>query len=226
MVENSNGVRMKRLTEHTEAELLDLTDQQYKELVDLECSHEGIRLEPEVPVKPKTTAPVKDIVAWEIGSTIFATMEDATEVAALINSKKRMSTHYGSHYTNQYIEETKETKQVSEDRHYSQIELNKSEALIKKAEIEGEEYDKKLKEYKDVLETRTATIEKINTVIHTAKGKAHKIIELKRDYMRYLKLSDGQAQIAFNFLLDSRPDQREEIESLKTEIAVELITGK
>jgi len=215
---------MKRLDEYTNEELLNLDTDEYENLIDLECANAGVRLKVELPKKPVNKAEEKDLVAWHIPTFIVKTEADAMEIVNLINSKECQTESYTSNYKRHYLGKRKSPVKFEQIDHYSEVALFKAESLLVKYEAEKKEYDEKHQDYEKVSADRTKIINRVNDKVTAAKTHFRKIEELRRDYFRYLKLSDGQTQIAFNFLLDSRPTQREEIESLKTEIATELIT--
>ena len=48
---------IKRLEDYTEQELLDLTEEQTIELIDIECAFNGVRMLPELPAKPSSEKP-------------------------------------------------------------------------------------------------------------------------------------------------------------------------
>lgn len=214
---------MKSIDRWTEAELLEITEEDTQALIDYECAKAGIRLEPELPEEPESKIPEGDIVYYEIEDVRFTDKKQALRVLELINSCKRIKRNYGPGYQHYIFEDQKESVKFEQQTGYSKQMHEKIRVDRAIHEKEQADYKTLKDEYEKIMKERIKIVQKVKDAIFNVDANVRKLAALKNDYRRYLKLAEGDGKIAFNFLINSRPDEKEKIEKLKAEIATENI---
>ena len=63
----------------------------------------------------------------------------------------------------------------------------------------------------------------VQTKINDASSSKIRVNLLKKEYDRYVVLADGNRSVAWNFLVDSRPGEKDDLAKLKPIIAKEKI---
>jgi hypothetical protein len=217
---------MKRLSEYTKKELISLTPEQRHDLIDLECANEGVRLLPEKPIKPEKTGLEKDITYFELAGTVkFANRKEIITIVDTINKCELLESEYLMRYDydHRYLKKSDKYVSFEQCQGYSEETLLKIKDRKKQYDKDIEDYEKSKNEYSEILKKQIKISAKVDEKIREA-GREHELIKaLRREYNRYLQLSEGDRKIAFNFLLDGRSDQKELIEKLKHQIAMEVV---
>ena len=193
---------MKLLEDYTEEELVNITDEQYQYLLQLECANRGIDLiVPEYPKEPEVVKYKGDIVflqaTFNIKKEDKLLFEEAIQNVTLWDVFKYnddckvndsgLDYHEIDIYSPDYHEEVKEDKALSKRK------------LI--------EYKRKKAEYDRISKDRQGVINDINSAIYDAKDKHRYNESVKAYYNECIRLSDGNEGIAFGFLLKRFDDE-------------------
>lgn len=213
---------MKRLEEHSKAELLELTPEQINTLIDLECAHAGIRLLPELPEKPDLEPPEPDVVIFNVEGATFVNLEDAQKVADLMSSLPRCR-----YYTwdNEGVKDENNPIVVQREKAFSpghaSRTANQKEEIKRRQKI----YDDAKREFDKINNERKDIRESVHEALNVAQSERDRIDAYKREYDKYLGLANGDSEIAMNFLLKARNEETEFIEQLKTEISIDRMVN-
>ncbi len=199
---------IKRLEDCTDEDLLNMTEAQVEDLIDLECVHTGVRLLPEMPVKPDEAPPTEDFESFEIGDLQFVDRKDATLIVEIVAEMKRVETRYesGPSYSRVVTGSIKEEPTIQKKKQFSEQYLN--EVKVKKQRIEErkKEYDNLKQEYDDISEARGSIIDDVFNKIKKARQAGQRLIALRDESHRYLRLAMGDKEIAQRFMTDAFPD--------------------
>jgi hypothetical protein len=198
------GNIMKRYDELTNEELAKLSDSQISTLIDYECALEGIPLLPERPVAPESKNFNPDLTVYNVKGMYFPKKEDAIKVLSVLTDVERVSSKYTSGgYSGDRI--------IAPLDSYEKIELNEekwfSKELYATVQEEKGNNDRRLKqytdaqkEYDDTYKLRIDIVKNVMDAIHEAQDEEYKKQKYTREYIKYLKLSEGNKDIALNFL--------------------------
>ena len=78
---------MKRLTEYTNEELINLTKEEYDELIDFECMYAGAPLSIETPTyKELPSIPEPEVVLYQVVGFLFEDESEAKEFLKVVNN--------------------------------------------------------------------------------------------------------------------------------------------
>ena len=217
---------MKRLEEYTNEELATLTDEQEKDLIDLECAHEGIRLLPELSPKPKFEKPGPDMTAYHIEDIYLLDMDEANDVLAYINSKKSIVTRNYHCYEEYKIRPataplTMSTVTGFSDEHHAKVKYERER--IKNLE---DSWDEEKSKYDEILKSRQDVSKKVQDACQSARTEKSQINALLNEYRRYLKLAMNEKEIAQNFLREAHRDRPELVEKVIKAHCDDIMIGK
>lgn len=215
---------MLRYNEISDEELIELSNNEIEELIDLECAHENIRLLPPEPENIEKKFVNPDVIVYEIPSIKLTSLEEAEKLVSMINQLETKSEiPWNSSYDHRQVKPDNETISFSSEKRYSPELYKQINQSIKIFQANKEEYDKKMEEYDKIKETRQIVIEKVIGAVTKARNKIEKIRNLRLEYDRYLKLAEGDRNIAWNFMIDARPNQQSELAELKMKIAIDVV---
>lgn len=215
---------MLRYNEISDEELIELSNNEIEELIDLECAHENIRLLPPEPENIEKKFVNPDVIVYEIPSIKLTSLEEAEKLVSMINQLETKSEiPWNSSYDHRQVKPDNETISFSSEKRYSPELYKQINQSIKIFQANKEEYDKKMEEYDKIKETRQIVIEKVIGAVTKARNKIEKIRNLRLEYDRYLKLTEGDRNIAWNFMIDARPNQQSELAELKMKIAIDVV---
>ena len=197
---------MKRWNEYTDEELLAMYDEgggSYKTLVDLECAYEGLPLLPPHPgPQPVYDVPEKDVTLYEVGGVLVTTPEAANDILSVLIKytlwneeyrppanfvKKMATTHYG-------YPEVKVKQSYSEEFRATIVDEMKVNAKAL------EEWRALKKDYDNAVGGRADIEETIEGRISEHRNKKWRYESMEHKFNAYLKLADGNNNIALNFL--------------------------
>ena len=208
---------MKRFEEMTELELAQLDDKGVENLIDFECASRGIKLLPEMPVKPIKTLVEPDLAIHVLKNINFLHHHEATNLAELLKNYKTVNTSgWGSseraYDSSQDVSIT--TKMIYSVEKYAEIEteLNKYNALVT-------EYESAKRAYEEIKLERKVIANEINDKRGEVQAVEGRKSELTTLFARYLELAEGNRPMALKFLNNAHPDALdfECIQSLKDE---------
>ena len=197
---------MKRLSEYTNEELTNLTEEEYDNLVDFECMNEGAPLSIETPIyKEFPSIPEPELVLYEVAGFSFEDESEAKEFLKVVNSLKSCARtdydFYISSSSYSYVAErnVQQDKRIVEKKVYTEETYNSVKSTLK-AISAIKEYNNDVKaEYKSRCEQRAAIIADVNAVISNAKDEFIKLEKAMQLYKKYLDLSEGNEAIAQSF---------------------------
>lgn len=199
---------MKRLEDYADEELLNMTEEQVEDLIDLECVHEGVRLLPELPVKPTEKPPEEDFEFFEIEPLQLVDRKDATLIAETVADMDRVESKYesGPSYTRIVTGSKKEEPSIQKKTKFSEKYLNEVKATKQRIDERNKEYKGLKDEYDTVSEARSSIITNVLDKIKEARQAGKRLLALRDESHRYLKLSMGDKEIAQRFMSDAYPD--------------------
>jgi len=203
-----------RLEDYTNAELVNLTEEQVLDLIDLECGYEGVRLLPLLPKAPIKNNLGEDWEVWDVPAMTLADKKDAAEIVAFALGKSHIITHYvsGPSYKKYgQIDPNHEigitSKKIFSLDHYKTI-----DAQLQQYESLKQDYDKLKSEYDEISKARSKIIESVNNAISSARSAAQRLSQLEQASLRYLTLAHGDKEIAKRFMLDAYSTNADAIE--------------
>ena len=197
---------MKRIYELDETELLALSDEDVKKYVDYECALEGVPMLPPSPgIKPSKDAPAPDAQVYSIAGFLTLDAEHAARILAALESGKLFTESYANNdYGTKFLESIAgdsyhspkiESRRIHSPEQWDRIKDVQSEFVtkLKAWEKVNSDYDKALSERKKISDN---VWDKINE----ARDHSYERDSLRREFVRYLELAEGNHQIALNFL--------------------------
>jgi hypothetical protein len=195
---------MKRLADYTNEELLALTEEQQKRLVELECAYQGIIITPDPILQPVPEINIEPTIeAYEIFGLIFLRSEEAVAVSkmAVMTTARNYNINSSKEWLEPKINNYNEG--MKPRKFYNKTDLDKVTNLIKAQSRIEKENETALKEYKTAHEA----VEKIELAlyyaIHLAKIEAEEMRRAKEVYAKHLDLAEGNATIAEKFFRDA-----------------------
>ncbi|MBO1870099.1 hypothetical protein J4O15_03885 [Lachnoanaerobaculum sp. Marseille-Q4761] len=197
---------MKRLSEYTNDELINLTKEEYNKLIDFECMNEGVPLSIETPkYKELPSIPEAEILLYQVAGFLFEDETEAKEFLKVVNNLKScVRTDYECYVGNpnyKYVTErnVRQNNRITEEKAYTE-EAYYSIRLTLKNINDLRKYNRNVKaEYKSKWDQRNAIINDINEAIDKAKDEAIRLENAVQVYKKYLELSEGNEIIAQSF---------------------------
>lgn len=200
---------MKRYNELSDQELLDLTEDKIKYLIDLELAYNGIipALEPTEPINPfKDLEPTEK--AYEVGGVLYRSREDA-DIAAGLKAYLAEYDYFGAGYNYQWLEKVRDLS-VATKNFYTQETVKAAKAQLKKYKEDKEQYDKDLKEYERFIHSQSEIESAVRSAVYAVGSKRYKIQQAVIRFGEYLKLAEGNKSIAWNFFTKAYKDSTED----------------
>lgn len=205
---------LKRIAELTNGELVALTDEDITNIIDLECAHRGIPLLPADPgPKPEVAYPPCDLTMYSVAGFLVQSIGEAESIMiALTNA-------FHSDYTSDYnirfakpldgYQKHIETVQIySKAQHEVAMRIKKDTAdVVVRWEAESGLY-------KEIFQRREEIADELYRARKRAINDFERRQQIRRDFARYLKLADGNIQIALRFLEDADSSVREQYADL------------
>jgi hypothetical protein len=227
---------MKNLSEMSHEELLALTDDECERWIQLQMAEQGIPILQE-PIKPKyPDVPEEDMTLFTaecLGEMAFKNRDELLQIVDLLrvaNSMYRVSHNYSSGFTQAY---PGYRSQYSREEDAFDIKLVKSRSLdqaaavadlVKDKKVLEEKYNKEKKEYEKMVKDTESIREEIFGAIREARSENYRKDSLFVKFLQYLKLSDGNAEIALRFLGKVETLSTEDIAMLKALSAEPKVT--
>ncbi len=202
---------MKRLKELSREELVNLTEEEVNELIDLECMYEG---KPLIVEKPKyldiPELPEKDIAYYEVAGYVFTDKEDAIAIKEFIeNSNSRVKLDYsGSNYDNKYVKKINDSDYekpvtIKSGVAYSVEQYKKILDILNKIKEVKEINNDRKSEYDEIISQRSDVVNACYSAIGKASAELYEINLAINAFEKYLKLSGGNEEVATNFFKES-----------------------
>ena len=165
------NLELKRYTDYSKAELAKLSEEEVKQLIELECMINGVStlyIKPDL--KPVEEIPEPDIEVFEVAGIKFTDEDEAMDLLDVLRSLESIVlTDYdygrGCGISYKYVKKNTEVATISISKHYSK-ELYDSlkDEMTKKSENENynreitEVYNKKMEQYRELEEKVYSTV--------------------------------------------------------------------
>ena len=135
---------MKTITEYTNDEVLELTDDELSKIIDYQCALAGIPLlpnQPDMPIKPEYDL---DSEVYTVGGFMFRDKESAESVKDLINKQSLVKVDYDYNigYDYKYVTTSDSGASVEVSKHMSISTYDKLKSEIAKSKAELDVYNK------------------------------------------------------------------------------------
>lgn len=218
---------MKRFEDLSKKEILNLSDEQIGMYIDMKCAENGVPLLPLKPIEPQTVNFGPDITVYKVGEYAFTNAEEAENLLDLIKTLDVYNLDW------QYVKSASRyvLKRFADTDNAIGIEAKKvySEEFWNSIKDKLDEYDRTMKTYNEdknaydkIFNSRENLAADIWDRIEAVKDNERLKNKLRTEFERYLKLTDGNKNIAFKFLEDAH----KEINNIddKDEFVKELLT--
>jgi hypothetical protein len=216
---------MKRYTELTQEELLELSDERTQYFIDLEIAHAGI-IPVDAPVAPVLTEPniVPNIEAFEIHGLIFLNQDDAIAVSRLPALAQDYDYHIGDKYrTLKPKSQAYGPEGVIARKFYDPsavaivrgqlIDIKKEKERYDREKTEWDKYQNKIRDIRDG----------VYCAISNARSEKASTDRAQEVYAKHLKLAENNEEIAKNFFREAYKNDPEMIEKILGEKPAETI---
>lgn len=195
---------MRDFNELTNAEILALSEREIETYIDLACAEQGAPFLPPEPVEPVKPSIQSDLTVFKIGGLLIGGSDIATQILALLAD----TTVYEDTYLT-YAVSLKAPRPIGHD-HYAYPKIESIAAItptthetVKQAlevyTAAKKKYDEEKKEYDRAISLRSGISEEIRERVYVAQADRDLRKRLRDDFGRYLKLADGNAEIAARF---------------------------
>ena len=194
---------MKRYTDYTTKELANLTEEEIKTLIEIECMVNGIATCYEKPdLKVVEKLPQPDIEVFEVCDIKFIDKEEAIALLELIRNSKsivRTDYDYSVGYSERYVKPYTDCATLSSSKYYSK-ELYDSMKETAKRKSEAEKHNREITEvYNERMEEYRKLESEVNSAVYEAVAEESKFEYAKKVFERYVAMSDGNIDVAKNF---------------------------
>lgn len=194
---------MKRYTDYTTKELANLTEEEIKTLIEIECMVNGIATCYEKPdLKTVEKLPQPDVEVFEVCDIKFLDKEEAIALLELIrNSKSIVRTDYdfSGGYSERYVKPDTDYATLSSSKYYSK-EAYYSMKETARRKSEAEKHNRKIMEvYNERMEEYRKLESEVNSAVYEAVAEESKFDYVKKVFERYVAMSDGNIDVAKNF---------------------------
>lgn len=212
---------MRRYTDLTKKELSELSEEQRNHYIDLEIAFAGIVpvLQPQPFLQREPLLEKKDLVFNIFGDFYVKTLEDVEAISKIQIFTSKYD-YYKAGYDYKFMEETEVS--ATPTKFYLKEDIDHQGTALKEYKDKKEAYQTEFKEYESFLK-KTQDIRKEFDNAYNAAIKFYASVELARkQYARFLELTEGNKEIARNFFTDcykNNPDIIAEVfpEPVKTD---------
>lgn len=194
---------MKRYTDYTTKELANLTDEEIKTLIEIECMVNGISTCYEKPdLKPVEKLPQPDIEVFEVCDIKFLDKEEAIALLELIRNSKsivRTDYDYSVGYSERYVKPDTDCATLSSSKYYSKEAYDSMKETARR-KSEAEKHNREITEvYNERMEEYRKLESEVNSAVYEAVAEESKFEYAKKVFERYVSMSDGNIDVAKNF---------------------------
>lgn len=199
---------MKRLSDYTKQELVSLTDEEYSNLVDLECMCAGAPLSIESPLLQELPdEPQPDVEVYKVAGIRLTHAQEAQDLSEFLEgltSVVQLDYHYGLSSDYKYVEADEEfSTKIMCEKAFSKDYYDTIEDTLKAINKIKKENMEITRDFKDRCKARRSVIDTIDAKILEAKKELDKLQEAKALYEKYKELSGGNEEIAGKFFKES-----------------------
>ena len=193
---------MQKITEMTREEIVALTQDNLKRMMDYECAENGIALLP-MPQKPEEKKFEPDVKYYELGDMAFGTLEDAERVAEALKSVQIMknSYDYAVGYDWKYLEPTSTKYEIVTRWAFSQARYETLRVAMAQQKQALDRYGKDVELYNKAQRKREDVCAYILEKYDETRDEIRNEDRLRGKFAEYLALADGAAHMAMTFLL-------------------------
>lgn len=201
---------MKQITELSEAEILQLTTDQIQKMILFKMAEAGIKIltkpvEPEYTELPKKTVLLYDVNGISYLFTEKTTAQDEGQALQAASSKMKSSSYVGNDYTHKKVKnlddnDLKTIGKITEVYLYTTDDAILADEISRSNKQLKTQYETLLSEFKSNENEADYIRVEIWDRIKTVQAKHNNMAEMKYQYDRYLDLSEGNKNIALNFL--------------------------
>jgi len=188
----------------TDNELLSLSQEDIDWYIELKKAETGIKIIkcPETPIYREI--PKTDLKLYDVLGLNFESLEDATDIANFVNTKISSAFNIHSDYWNSRSEKYAEPyngklAEVKIESVYKQETYNSIKDVILSNKKIEDSYNELKREYDDEQDKSQEIINNIYNKISDARERRNKFIEYIDRIKDYLRLSNGNEDIAWNF---------------------------
>lgn len=206
---------MKRLEDYTREELINITDEEKKLLIEIEAMCEGV----EIPEEPKyleevfVDRPDMEVYEVEVGDLIYTSKEEAEKVVSFLNSTSRgeLDYKYENGYDRKYYKPVNDLVSAKSIRAYSYEKYQQIGKLLK-ANKNAKEVNNKLKsEYTDAVKGYNDIVAEVQEAIDNAVYAQQTEERYKIAYARYIELANGDKEVAQKFFRNTYGNLDEDV---------------
>jgi hypothetical protein len=198
---------MKDFKELTDAEVLELTDDEVQTYINLACAEEGVPFLPPCPVAPEPYNPIKSVTIYKVVSLEFTDGKEADKLAEIINGmQSRTNTAYkyprgGYNGSGVLVYEGVDADPItiSTVQVFSKEDFEGNRSKLAVYEANKTEHDKLKKEYDRIYGQREELETEINRRLEKVRTNAQYRLNLINGFEQYLELADGNPVVAMRF---------------------------
>lgn len=201
---------MKQITELSEAEILQLTNDQIQKMILFKMAEVGIKILTK-PVEPEyQELPIKTELLYDVNgfSFLFADKSNADTAGQFLqrsSGNMKSSSYVGDGYTHKKVKhldeyDLKNIGKVTDVLLYSTDDAIKADEISKANNQLKKQYQALLSEFKTNENEADYIRVEIWDRVKQVQAKHNNMAEMKYQYDRYLDLSEGNKKIALNFL--------------------------
>ncbi len=198
---------MKRWDDLTNKEKLALSKNEVDQLIEVEYAHAGLPIYTETP-RLKAVKPMPDLTIYQVPTLNFIKREDAKKVmnalAALEDKRTLVEIKYmGGPGYEMTIRPPSGTPEVSMLQVYSPERVHQIKDRLDAYNKENEKYKKAQKEYDELTAKRYEIEREIREELEELQEEVRAELQMKSVFVKYLKLADGDIEVAKRFLKDA-----------------------
>lgn len=194
---------MKRLEDYTREELINITDEEKKLLIEIEAMCEGV----EIPDTPKyieeqfVDRPDMEVYEIEVGDLIYTSKEEAEKVISFLNSTSRgtLDYKYETGYDRKYYKSNDDLVSAKSIRVYSDEKYRQISNLLKANKNAKEVNDKLKNEYINAIKGYNNIVAEVQEAIDNAVYAKQTEERYRTAYDRYIELANGDKEVAQTF---------------------------
>lgn len=197
---------MKRLDDMTSRELVNLTEEQVKDLIDIECAFAGARLLPPEPVYKQPAIIEPDAILYIVGGIKFKRQDQAMEIVEALEAMDLAQTGYAyeAGYNNEYIkDEPANPPQIESKKVFTRTAFEKHKSQLTANKVEDTAYENQVKLYREIKDERRDVEDRVLKRIRDAREEVEEQQRIVTQFDRYLTLADGARPMAIRFLADA-----------------------
>lgn len=194
---------MKRLEDYTREELINITDEEKKLLIEVEAMCEGV----DIPEEPKyleeqfVDSEDMEVYEVEVNDLVYTSMEEAEKVVSFLNSiaRGKLDYEYANGYVHKYYKPVDDIAFAKTKRAYSYEKYRQIGKLLKANKNAKEVNDKLKSEYNDAVKGYNNIVAEVQEAIDNAVYEQQTEKRYKTTYARYIELANGDKEVAQKF---------------------------